>query len=348
MRLGATPPESQSGETRVVCPIRDDGSIARLPRGVQPRRHAPHRSARARAARDAVRVPGRRHPQLAPVRRDRRDQAILEQLIASAGDAIVSVDGDGKIRGWNPAAERIFGQSMDQVVGQPFAEPRAAGPAAARAGGALARESGAGLRRHHQASGRSAAEPGRHALVPARARRRARGPARHRARHHRPARDRGADAPVREAHRARPDGGRHRPRLQQPAPGDPRLRPAHGPEPGERRRGPPRSRRDREGGQRRRGDRAPHPEVRAATPRRAVRDDGPQPGRPRLAGHHAAALGGEEGQGRRAATARAGAGAGPGRHGPARRAERGHHQPHPERDRRHARGRHPPHPHAPG
>ncbi len=45
----------------------------------------------------------------------------LEQLISSAGDAIISVDGEGKIRGWNPAAERIFGQAMDQVVGQPFA-----------------------------------------------------------------------------------------------------------------------------------------------------------------------------------------------------------------------------------
>jgi PAS domain S-box-containing protein len=45
----------------------------------------------------------------------------LEQLISSAGDAIVSVDGEGNIRGWNPAAERIFGQAAGQVVGQPFA-----------------------------------------------------------------------------------------------------------------------------------------------------------------------------------------------------------------------------------
>jgi PAS domain S-box-containing protein len=45
----------------------------------------------------------------------------LEQLIRSAGDAIISVDDNGNIRGWNPAAERIFGLSATQAVGQAFA-----------------------------------------------------------------------------------------------------------------------------------------------------------------------------------------------------------------------------------
>jgi PAS domain S-box-containing protein len=45
----------------------------------------------------------------------------LERLILSAGDAIVSLDAEGNIRGWNPAAERIFGRAAAQAVGQPFA-----------------------------------------------------------------------------------------------------------------------------------------------------------------------------------------------------------------------------------
>src|SRR5439155_1027231 len=35
----------------------------------------------------------------------------LEQLIASAGDAIISVDAGDRIDGWNPAAERVFGRA---------------------------------------------------------------------------------------------------------------------------------------------------------------------------------------------------------------------------------------------
>jgi PAS domain S-box-containing protein len=63
----------------------------------------------------------------------------LEQLIGSAGDAIVSVDVEGNIRGWNPAAERIFGLAAAQAVGQPFATLLPAEPyRAARAG--LSRE----------------------------------------------------------------------------------------------------------------------------------------------------------------------------------------------------------------
>ena len=49
---------------------------AGLPGRRQPGRRAAHRPARARAARDAVRVPRRRHPQLPPVRRGGGDQAV--------------------------------------------------------------------------------------------------------------------------------------------------------------------------------------------------------------------------------------------------------------------------------
>src|SRR5262249_4856241 len=51
----------------------------------------------------------------------------LEQLIASAADAIITVTVDDRVSGWNPAAERIFGLAADQAVsrriGDVLAEP---------------------------------------------------------------------------------------------------------------------------------------------------------------------------------------------------------------------------------
>jgi PAS domain S-box-containing protein len=47
----------------------------------------------------------------------------LEQLIASAGDAIVTVDAaTDRIEGWNPAAERIFGLGGTDAVGRPVTD----------------------------------------------------------------------------------------------------------------------------------------------------------------------------------------------------------------------------------
>src|SRR5262249_60013014 len=46
----------------------------------------------------------------------------LEQLIASAGDAIISVSPDDRIEGWNPAAERIFGLAAAQAIGRPITD----------------------------------------------------------------------------------------------------------------------------------------------------------------------------------------------------------------------------------
>ncbi len=46
----------------------------------------------------------------------------LEKLIASAGDAIVSVTADDRIDGWNPAAERIFGLAPSQALGRPITD----------------------------------------------------------------------------------------------------------------------------------------------------------------------------------------------------------------------------------
>ncbi len=46
----------------------------------------------------------------------------LEQLIASAGDAIISIDEEDRIDGWNRAAERIFRRPTSEVRGRPVAE----------------------------------------------------------------------------------------------------------------------------------------------------------------------------------------------------------------------------------
>ena len=42
----------------------------------------------------------------------------LKQLVAGAGDAILVCDAGGAITLWNPAAERIFGFSEAEVLGQ--------------------------------------------------------------------------------------------------------------------------------------------------------------------------------------------------------------------------------------
>jgi PAS domain S-box-containing protein len=121
VRLGAEPPEGPSGETRVVCPIREDGAVLGY---------------LTVANRSGTRPIDGRERELLEMLSDYLAVAIrnarlygevdetkryLEQLIVSAGDAIVSVDGEEIIRGWNPAAERIFGLAAADAVGRPFA-----------------------------------------------------------------------------------------------------------------------------------------------------------------------------------------------------------------------------------
>ena len=56
----------------------------------------------------------------------------LERLIRSAGDAIISLDAGGRIQGWNPAADRIFGWMTEDAMGRPHHRPPARGAATGR------------------------------------------------------------------------------------------------------------------------------------------------------------------------------------------------------------------------
>jgi len=135
VHLGATPPAAMSARTSIVCPIVDAGlTLGYLiaanhsdTRPIDPRERdllEMLSDSFAIAIRNA-----RLYGQMMDIKQS------LEQLVQSAGDAIISVDSEGLIQGWNPAAESIFGWSPAQALGrpltmilpeEPYAEQRAA------------------------------------------------------------------------------------------------------------------------------------------------------------------------------------------------------------------------------
>jgi PAS domain S-box-containing protein len=121
VRLGAAPPADAPGETRIVCPIRDDGNTLGyllVANRAATRPIDPRERELLEMLSDYLAVAIRNSRLFGEVAETKQ---YLEQLIRSAGDAIISVDDNGNIRGWNPAAERIFGLSATQAVGQAFA-----------------------------------------------------------------------------------------------------------------------------------------------------------------------------------------------------------------------------------
>ena len=53
----------------------------------------------------------------------RSSQAVLRQIVERLADGIIVVSGDGRIRFANPAAERLFGRTARELVGQEFGYP---------------------------------------------------------------------------------------------------------------------------------------------------------------------------------------------------------------------------------
>jgi PAS domain S-box-containing protein len=47
-----------------------------------------------------------------------RPEQIAQALLSTRSDAVVAADPDGIIRFWNPGAERIFGHSQAEAIGQ--------------------------------------------------------------------------------------------------------------------------------------------------------------------------------------------------------------------------------------
>jgi PAS domain S-box-containing protein len=119
VHLGPTLPESVGGTT-ITCAIREDDTtlgylMARNRSAARP--IDPRERELLEMLSDYLAVAIRNSRLYGEVTETKQS---LEQLIRSAGDAIISVDGEGKIQGWNPAAERIFGLTAKAAVGQPL------------------------------------------------------------------------------------------------------------------------------------------------------------------------------------------------------------------------------------
>ena len=121
VHLGPTPPVRAGGKTAIVCPIVDDGTplgylVAANRAGARP--IDPRERELLEMLSEYLAVALRNSRLYGQVEGTKQS---LERLIHSAGDAIISVDGEGKIQGWNPAAERIFGWTREQAAGRPLA-----------------------------------------------------------------------------------------------------------------------------------------------------------------------------------------------------------------------------------
>lgn len=120
IHFGAEPPWPADNPACVICPIREDNTILgylvadnrRSARAIDPRERELLEMLSEYLA-IAIRN-SRLYGEIAETKRS------LEQLIRSAGDAIISVDREDRIIGWNPAAERIFAAAESEVRGQPI------------------------------------------------------------------------------------------------------------------------------------------------------------------------------------------------------------------------------------
>ncbi|HET8577960.1 MAG TPA: response regulator [Methylomirabilota bacterium] len=118
VHLGPTLPEAVGGGTTITCAIREDSTVlgyllARNRASSRP--IDPSERELLEMLSDYLAVAIRNSRLYGEVAETKQS---LEQVIRSAGDAIITVDSEGKIEGWNPAAERIFGLAEKGAIGQ--------------------------------------------------------------------------------------------------------------------------------------------------------------------------------------------------------------------------------------
>ncbi|HTY81140.1 MAG TPA: response regulator [Candidatus Bathyarchaeia archaeon] len=116
--LGAVLPDGVKTEGAIVCPIRDDGSIVGYlvaANRASGRPIDPSERDLLEMLADSLAIAIRNSRLYGEVAETKRS---LEQMVRSAGDAIISIDRRGAITGWNPAAERIFGWSAREAIGR--------------------------------------------------------------------------------------------------------------------------------------------------------------------------------------------------------------------------------------
>jgi GAF domain-containing protein len=110
-------PEGMPSEGAIVSPIRDDGSIVGylVAANGSARPIDPRERELLEMLADSLAVAIRNSRLYGEVAETKRS---LEQMVRSAGDAIISIDRRGSITGWDPAAERIFCCSAREAVGR--------------------------------------------------------------------------------------------------------------------------------------------------------------------------------------------------------------------------------------
>ena len=122
VHLGAAMPEGVSASTSIVCPISDDAAtlgylVAANRAGARPIDPRERELLEMLSEYLAVAIRNSRlYGEVAETKQS------LERLISSAGDAIISLDASGRIQGWNPAADRIFGSMTQDPIGRPLTD----------------------------------------------------------------------------------------------------------------------------------------------------------------------------------------------------------------------------------
>ncbi len=120
IHLGAQRPTPANGATSMTCPIRESGTVLGYltvnnrasARAIDPRERELLEMLSEYVA-IAIRN-SRLYGEIAETKQS------LEQLIRSAGEAIISVDREDRILGWNPAAEWVFAASEAEMLGSPI------------------------------------------------------------------------------------------------------------------------------------------------------------------------------------------------------------------------------------